>query len=392
MMRFHPPLRSKRSNNLSIFTSEKALAFVMTIVFTLLVGQNLSANEKSKSSPPVSSPFLQFSISPRLYPVIHQIPLTAQEKTKPSRRPTAFKLLQAPVSPPLSPLRDEQMTPSNPHPTTIPTEPPNTPPTPKSTTSLDYPISIVLSPLHKAVLSSQLATDVIRITKKMGDPFAKGEVLILLNNRVFKAKVQKAEAIVARARHVLSVKQQLYQDRVASSVEIADTKASLDVAIAELAVAQKDLSDTIIKAPFPGNVVDVYIEENEMVQPGQKLIAIVDSSTLVAKMLVPSIYLKDLYIGQPIQLRIRETHELIEAKITQIGVVIDPASSMLKVFAEIDNRDRKLTAGMIGTAKIEKLESSPKQPPKQPPATDHGIPSSPQHPPLLKYSPKNTPP
>lgn len=277
-------------------------------------------------------------------------------------------VLLAPNDPSLPNFKDRSATPS---PDSVSRQAPNTPAPPQQSIdyTLDYPISIVLSPLEKAVLSSLIADNIEVITKKMGDPFRKGEVLIKMDQRAFKARVLKARAAVEKAKVVLQVKEQLFKDKVASRVEIVDAESAFNIATAELMIAEKEFSDTVIIAPFQGHVVDVYVEEFEMVQPGQKMIAIVNSGVLVAKMLVPSMYLKELYIGQPIQLRIKENHDLIDAKITQIGVVIDPASSMVKVFAEIDNRRGRLTPGMIGTAKLEQPQNNTKNKESQTPPT-----------------------
>ena len=75
-------------------------------------------------------------------------------------------------------------------------------------------------------------------------------------------------------------------------------------------------------------------------------------SILLAKLLIPSKYYNNIAIGQQIEIKIDETNENVIAVIAQIGAVIEPASSMLQIFCEIDNKDGKMRSGMTGTTNI----------------------------------------
>lgn len=206
--------------------------------------------------------------------------------------------------------------------------------------------SVVLDPKQRTRVFPEIHTKILKISKKLGERFEKGEVLILLDDRVLKETYEKAFVKLQREKTNLSAKQELYKEKIASLLDLKDAEASKAEAEADLALAKKSLRASVIRAPYSGKVVDLFIEEHEIPQPNKEILEIVDDSILVAKLLVPSSLVRDIEIGMPLKVKILETGEIVSAKIVRIGSVIDAASSTLKVEAEIENPDGKLKAGM----------------------------------------------
>ena len=191
---------------------------------------------------------------------------------------------------------------------------------------------VVLDPRHQATLSAEIASSVKEISKEMGDYFQSGDLLIKLEPSIFRAKHKRAKFMLERAQEQLAAKQQLYKDNVASSFELKAAQAELAQAELELTTASKDLQSCFIKAPFEGHLQKVLVNEHEIVQIGQPLIEVVQDRTLLAKLLVPSEYYDQISIGKNLQLHLKETSKTVDAIVTHIGAVIDPASSMIQIF------------------------------------------------------------
>lgn len=207
---------------------------------------------------------------------------------------------------------------------------------------------VVLAPRHTTVLSAEVGTTVKSISKEMGDRFNKGETLIELDDRLFKAKQNKARFLLERAQEQLSAKQQLYDDNVSSAFELKDALAEEGIALLDLETADKELASCYIRAPYQGHVDKLLIAEHEIVQQGEPLIEIVDDKTLLAKLLIPSTYFNKIHTGKVLYIDVKETGTQAKAIVTHIGAVIDPASSMFKIFAEVNNHEGKFRSGMTG--------------------------------------------
>lgn len=217
-------------------------------------------------------------------------------------------------------------------------------------TEVEY--SVVLDPIQRTRIFPEILTKVLKISKKLGEHFEKGDVLILLDDKVLKENYEKAFVKLQREKTNLSAKKELYQEKIASLLDLKDAEASKAEAEAELALAKKSLKASVIRAPYSGKVVDLFIEEHEIPLANKEILEIVNDSTLIAKLLLPSSFVREIYIGMPLQIKILETDEIVSGKVVRIGSVIDAASSTLKVEAEIDNKEGGLKAGMSGTTRF----------------------------------------
>jgi membrane fusion protein, multidrug efflux system len=216
---------------------------------------------------------------------------------------------------------------------------------------------VVLAPRSSATLSSGVTSVVKSIPKELGQSFEKGDVLVLLDDTVFLADQLKTQSILERSEAQLSAKQELFKDDVASLLELKDAEAQVASSQAEVALAKQRLESCRITAPYSGRISNVFMSSHEMVQAGQELVKIVDDRMLLAKMLVPSNEYKGLNLGQSISIHVHETEVSVSGKISHIGASIDPASSMIKVYAEVINNQDVLRSGMIGTTSISSQET-----------------------------------
>lgn len=108
----------------------------------------------------------------------------------------------------------------------------------------------------------------------VGQRVKKGEVLVKLNTVVYEARVKEAQAEVERSRldeddakKDLDRAEELYRRTVTSTTELdaarlkyARAKAGLMAAEAHLTIAQKNLTDAVLRAPFNGVVAERLAE------------------------------------------------------------------------------------------------------------------------------------
>lgn len=215
-----------------------------------------------------------------------------------------------------------------------------------------YSFNVVLDPKFRIILTSEVNTPVVKIFRRMGDSFKKGDALIDLDKTVYESSFLKAQSALEKATMELHAKERLYDDAALSLFELSEAEAAQKAAEAEFIIAKKGLQNTSIKAPINGKVVKVGVEEYEFVQVGKELIEIIDDSSLYARFLIPSSLLSNIRIGQIFEIEVKETGKTIKGMIDRIAPAIDPSSSTIKVEAEVYNPDGSLKAGMTGRVKI----------------------------------------
>lgn len=230
---------------------------------------------------------------------------------------------------------------------------------PNTQSSASAPIRGVVRALHQASISIDLPLRVAKLYVREAQSFRKGETLI-----VFDCKRVRAEhaAAVATSREMrLTLESQTYlESRGASGkldVEIARARA--EKAEAEAAAIAARLEQCTLVAPFDGRIIDLKINEHEVPPTGQPFIGLVDETHFEIDLILPSQALRHLEVGSPLQFRVDETGITYEARLLRIGAVVDPVSQSIKAIASFDRMDRRIVAGMSGTAVIPRLEAAP---------------------------------
>jgi HlyD family secretion protein len=95
------------------------------------------------------------------------------------------------------------------------------------------------------------------------------------------ARVRRLEAELHNARTQLARQMQLYEQRIAPEQLIDDSKLRVEVARAELAVAQAELDRDTVRSPVRGEVVEIHARSGERV--GERGIAeIADTERMYA--------------------------------------------------------------------------------------------------------------
>lgn len=209
---------------------------------------------------------------------------------------------------------------------------------------------VILEPVSRTryYAQVQVIAPVVTLAAKVGDSFRKGDLLLQLDPGKFKALYLKAQAALEKSRIELESKERLYQDGNTSYFDYLEAKSNLASAQAEVIFAEKNLEAISVVAPYYGKVSLVSIEMNEIPLENREMIELIDDSTLIGKVLMPSTLYNQIKIGDSVEIVLDETKENFKAKISRISGFIDPSSSTFKIEIDIDNSKGKLWTGMGG--------------------------------------------
>jgi len=210
------------------------------------------------------------------------------------------------------------------------------------------PLSVVLEAKQQAVLSAEVSAKVEHISKELGQSFAKGELLIQLDDGSYRPNVNKSQAAASAASKNLDVTQKLFEGKSASPLDLENARKEVGMAAANVALSQKELAGCKIAAPFAGRVKKVYVREHEWVDKGKPLIEVVDDHLLQARILLPSSLFGKVRVGAEVAIEVIEAGKTVSGQITNVGEVLDPASATFEIYADVPNSADELRSGMTG--------------------------------------------
>lgn len=170
---------------------------------------------------------------------------------------------------------------------------------------------------QRVELSPRVSGIVSEVAVSAGDRVKKGQALLVLDAAIYRARVAESHAAVARfkeetaeAQRDLGRTQELYDRTVISTSELdrarlrhARAKAQLDGAQARLREEQKNLADTVLRAPFGAVVVARLAEPGQNVAVGlqpQPLLVLAKAGEMAARFKLPADRAGTLKPGQSV--------------------------------------------------------------------------------------------
>lgn len=204
----------------------------------------------------------------------------------------------------------------------------------------------VFEPRRQALIAAETAMRVLRMPVRPGEAARRGELLCEFDKTVAQAAVEAARARVRAQELLQGGTQSLFERRQATPAEAAKADGDLAQARLELAAAERDLAACGIEAPFDGKVVDARVDESEWANRGSPVLLLVDDAVVRARFFLPEERFARLRVGDAVRVRVPAVDAVVPGVVGRVGVVFDPASRTVDVWADVDNADDLLRAGM----------------------------------------------
>ncbi len=182
-------------------------------------------------------------------------------------------------------------------------------------------VSGSLDPDERSEVAAQTAGTVLRVLADVGTRVRAGEALVVLDPSTPRLQAASAKAGVAQAQEDLAL---------------------------------KALTDTTIKAPFAGAVVERRIAPGEFAAPGRAVVVLVKDNPLRFRFDVPENDVAGIKVGQPVALEVAASPgKTFPAVVKRVGASLKTQSRTLPVEAEAPNDSGDLKPGLFARASVE---------------------------------------
>ena len=208
----------------------------------------------------------------------------------------------------------------------------------------------VIVSLDRTVLSSEIAGEIVELSKFEGDSFKKGDTLIKIDCSIYRAQKRKIDVEKEIARLQVEKNKKLDTYGSIGTFEIQISEENYNKQKAESDIAAINISRCDIQAPFDGKIATRKVSKHQNIKPQDELLEIVGLDNLEAKVVVPSSWLIWLKKGMEFNLSIDETQKVVKAQIVQIDSVVDPTSQTISIRAKLIKPFENIIPGMSATA------------------------------------------
>ncbi|MDX1795606.1 MAG: efflux RND transporter periplasmic adaptor subunit [Hydrogenovibrio sp.] len=205
--------------------------------------------------------------------------------------------------------------------------------------------------------SVNIAASVSEILKALhfedGQQVRKSQLLIELNAQEQLAMLEEAKEVAAEAKRQYDrVKEIEGRGSVTRSL-IDERYRDWKTAVAKRKVIEAQIADRRIYAPFAGRVGFHQFSVGAYVPAGTPIVTLDDTSEMKLELLLPSRYLSELKIGQPIRIQAASyPNHVFHGKLSAISPRLQQNLRMVQVQARVPNPDNRLKTNMIVEAQL----------------------------------------
>jgi membrane fusion protein, multidrug efflux system len=210
----------------------------------------------------------------------------------------------------------------------------------------------VVRPVDQAVISTELNARVLHVTRREGETFKKGDLLLDFDCEKYRADLRAARAEERVNASTLQNSIELERRRAIGTLEVVQNRARTDKAQAMAEGLMAKVNECEVRAPFAGTMGEVTIHPNELAVPNQPLFRIFNSEVVEIELIVPSAYLAWLRPGAAFSAKIDETNETLLAEVARISAAVDPVSQTVKIMGKFSDTKGKVLPGMSVAAQF----------------------------------------
>ncbi len=204
-------------------------------------------------------------------------------------------------------------------------------------------------------ITAQQAQTVTSVKFEDGALVTKGQLLLELNSRAEKARLNELEINIKEAQRQLERIKGLAKQSAASEQLLDEQQARVEALLAQKEVAQANLQEYMVRAPFAGRLGVRQVSVGSLVRPGDTIATLDDLSLMKVDFSIAEKHLSSVQTGQRIfASSVAYPGVEFEGQITNIDSRIDPQTRSIQVRAQIPNENLKLRPGMLMQINLEK--------------------------------------
>lgn len=207
------------------------------------------------------------------------------------------------------------------------------------------------APVRSVRVKAETSGRVIEVVAKRGATIRKNGVIARLAIKDRNAQLRQAKAVLEQRKLQYAAAQRLHKQDYMTEVDLAQSKANLEIAQAEVERIQQDISHTVIRAPFAGVLETRPVEVGDYVSVGDEIGYIIEQDPFIVRGSVSEDVIGHLQTGQPGRVTLIND-EVKEGVLRYIAGEADPETRTYPVELLVANPEGRLIAGTSATMRL----------------------------------------
>ena len=188
---------------------------------------------------------------------------------------------------------------------------------------------------------------------KEGQQVTKGQVLARVEDGGLSNELSRLQTQAQLAKTTFERQQRLWDQNIGSEIQFLEAKSNYEAAQQSVQQVQTQLNRSSIRAPFTGTIDQVFVEQGEVVSPGQnQLFRLVSLENMYIEANIPEIYLGAVSQGTEVLVRISSTGKEFSGTVERVGNTINPSNRTFRAEIVIPNDDGMVKPNQIAIVRF----------------------------------------
>jgi len=178
---------------------------------------------------------------------------------------------------------------------------------------------------------------------KSGENVGEGQILATIDDGGLKQQLSQLQITYNLAKTTYERQERLWNQKIGSEIQYLESKSMFEAQSEAIEQLNKQLSKTVIRAPFSGTVDNVIVKKGEVVYPGRSnLMLLVNMQEMYVESKVPENYINSITKGKDVVIEAPVLDMILKSKISLVANYINPLNRTYRIEAEIPDNNYKI--------------------------------------------------
>ena len=178
---------------------------------------------------------------------------------------------------------------------------------------------------------------------KSGENVDEGQILATIDDGGLKQQLSQLQITYNLAKTTYERQERLWNQKIGSEIQYLESKSMFETQSEAIEQLNKQLSKTVIRAPFSGTVDNVIVKKGEVVYPGRSnLMLLVNMQEMYVESKVPENYINSITKGKDVIIEAPVLNMILKSKISLVANYINPLNRTYRIEAEIPDNNYKI--------------------------------------------------
>ena len=178
---------------------------------------------------------------------------------------------------------------------------------------------------------------------KSGENVDEDQILATIDDGGLKQQLSQLQITYNLAKTTYERQERLWNQKIGSEIQYLESKSLFEAQSEAIEQLNKQLSKTVIRAPFSGTVDNVIVKKGEVVYPGRSnLMLLVNMQEMYVESKVPENYINSITKGKDVIIEAPVLNMILKSKISLVANYINPLNRTYRIEAEIPDNNYKI--------------------------------------------------